>query len=306
MAMSKIYYILALVVVFALAVSCNRNKPLSDELGPEEKLEILDIKLEKHPKDASLLAERAMLLLELGRTKEAAYDIKRAVELEPDNVEYRLRQADVNFATGEIESSYKTLAEAERLEPDNMEVQLKMGEVMFYSRDYDRAIECLTKVTAQDENNRTALFMKAFIYKEKGDTASAVTLLRKVCDIAPDYAPAFEELGVLYSLHNNPMAVDYLATTLKLEPTNTNAMYALAMYYQNIGNYDQAESLYHQLLEVNPNSADAWHNLGYIELTHYNDFERAKEYFDKALESDPSHEGAQSNRQLAAQAMKLQ
>ena len=295
-------HIVALIVALSVTVVSCKHKPEAEELSSADRLEILDIKLEKHPKDASLLAERAMVLLEMGRAKEAAFDIKRAVELEPDNVEYRLRQADVNFATGEIESSYKTLSEAERLDPDNMEVQLKMGEVMFYSRDYDRALECLTKVTAKDGNNRPALFMKAFIYKEKGDTASAVTLLRKVCDIEPDYAPAFEELGVLYSLHNNPLAVDYLATALKLEPTNTNTIYALAMYYQNTGNMDQAEALYKQLLEINPNSADAWHNMGYIELTHYHDYGRAIEYFDKAIEADPSHEAAIANKQLAINA----
>lgn len=297
--MRKLYSIFSIIISISLmAVSCKQT-PDADDLDTGDKLEILDLQLEKHPKDAKLLAERATVLLEAGRSKEAAYDIKRAVELEPDKVEYRLKQADINFATGDIENSYKTLTEAERLEPDNLEVQLKMGEVMYYSRDYDRALECLTKVTAKDENNRPALFMKAFIYKEKGDTASAVVLLRKVCDIEPDYAPAFEELGVLYSLKNNPLAVDYLATALKLQPSNTNAMYALAMYYQNIGNMDQAEALYHQMLDINENSADAWHNLGYIELTHYQDYERAIEYFDKALAADPDHQAALSNKQLA-------
>lgn len=294
-----------LIVLLALLIaSCKQSPSDFDSLTDSEKLEVLDIRLERHPKDSQALADRAGVLLNLGRAKEALADINKAVEIDPNNVDYRLRQADIHFACGDVENSYKALSEAEKLAPESNEVQLKMGEVTFYSRDYDRSLKCLSKVTERDPDNRTALFMKGFIYKEMGDTASAVTLLRKVCDLHPDYAPAFEELGILYSAHRDPLSVEYLSTALRLDPNNTNVIYALAMFYQESGDIEQAESLYRQLLTINPASADAWHNLGYIELTHYHDYPRAAAYFDSALLADPSHAAALANRQLADEAMK--
>ena len=53
------------------------------------------------------------------------------------------------------------------------------------------------------------------------------------------------------------------------------------------------------MTDINENSADAWHNLGYIEMTHYGDMEKAIEYFDRALIADPNHEAAKANRTLA-------
>lgn len=300
----KHYYnfILLLLAIFTLTACGGRadNENLSDG----QKLELLDIKLHKTPNDDALLAERAKVLLNLGRTNDAMHDIDRAVELQPKSVEYRMLQADISFAAGNADKSYQALGEAERLAPDNNEVQLKMGEVTFYRRDYDRSLRHLTKVTEKEPDNRTALFMKGFIYKEMGDTAGAVTLLRKVCDLYPDYAPAFEELGVLYATHSDPLAEDYLTTALDLEPNNTNTMYALAMYHQELQDMDKAEALYRRMLDVNPHSADAWHNLGYIELTFYHDYQRATVYFDSALASDPSHEAAAKNRQLAIEMQK--
>lgn len=303
MQMKHYYKYIILIVAVMIVVACKGNNE-GGELSDSQKLELLDIRLEKTPNDASLLAERARVLLNLGRAKDAVYDANRAVSLKPEKVEYRLLQADACFANGNADDSYKALTEAERIEPDNMEVQLKMGEITFYSRDYERSLHCLTKVTEKEPDNRTALFMKGFIYKEKGDTAGAVVLLRKVCDLYPEYEPAFEELGVLYATRQNPMAVEYLTTALTLEPNNTNAMYALAMYYQERQEMDEAEEMYRRMLDVNSNSADAWHNLGYIELTFYHDYDRAITYFDSALASDPGHEATIINRQLAEEMLK--
>lgn len=296
-------YILAFVFILTL-LACSNNKMDDEGLTDKEKLELLDAKIEKHPKDASLYASRAMLLMNLGRTLEATADIEKAVSIEPRNVEYHLRQADVYFARGDVEKSYKALSEAEQLAPENMEVQLKMGEVTFYSRDYDRSLKCLSKVTEKEPDNRTALFMTGFIYKEKGDTLSAVQLLRRVCDLYPDYSPAFEELGVLYASHNNPLAEEYLGTVIQMDSTNTNALYALAMYHQDRGEMDAAENLYQRIVGINPRSADSWHNLGYIEMTYYHDYKRAIELFDSALTIDPYMESALHNQQVAREAMK--
>ena len=289
-----------LIVLATLATVACRHLPKDTEgLTDSEKLEVLDFRLEKHPKDHAALSERAQVLFNLGHTREALADIERAVGLEPNNVDYRVQQADLYFANGKVEESYKALSKAEQLDPENLDVQLKMGEITFYARDYDRSMQSLTRVTEVEPDNRTALFMKAYIYKETGDTANAVTLMRRVCDLYPDYEPAFEELGVLYAVHSNPMAVEYLSTALNLEPNNTNAAYALAMYYQHNNDFDQAETLYRKILDVNENSTDAWHNLGYIELFHYRDYERAIEYMTKAIEADPNNLAAIVNRGCA-------
>jgi cytochrome c-type biogenesis protein CcmH/NrfG len=293
-----------LLLLLALLLAGCRSHEIDESMSDAEKLELLNLKIDHHPNDASLLAYRAKVLLNLGRANEAKFDIAQAVKQEPKNIDYLMLQADVCFASGDADNSYKALSEAERLNPTDKDIQLKMGELTFYKHDYERSLKHMTNVTEKEPDNLTALTIKAFIYKETGDTASAVTLLRKVCDLHPDYALAFEELGVLYATHHDPLAVEYLDATLRIEPSNTNAMYALAMYYQETGKMEEAEALYRRMLDINEHSADAWHNLGYIELTFYHDYQRAIEYFDKALEADPTHESANDNRQLAQQMLK--
>lgn len=301
------FYKYFFVLFLGLLTSCNtgdNSQIITDDMSDSVKLENLDLHLEKHPDDMQAHYLRAQVLFRMGRNKEALADIDKALRSDPDNIDFLLLNADICLKNGNMADCYKVLQHAEEVAPDNLEVLLKMGEITFDSKDYDRSIEYLTKVTAKDENNRTALFMKGYIYKEKGDTATAVQFFRKVCDKYPDYALAFEELGVLYASREEPMALEYLNTAAKLDPSNTNTLYALAMFYQNREDYENAETLYHQILDLNENSADAWHNLGWIELTHYHDYERAVEYFDKALVINPQMENAAANRELAVGQLK--
>lgn len=306
-------YILLMVLACGLCLfaSCgsdnetaNNKQETVDERPDSKKLEELDLKLEKNPNDIQSRYERARVLLNMNRNSEALDDINRVLKETPDNVDYLLLKGDICLKNGNMDECYKVLQHAEEVSPENMEVMLKMGEITFDSKDYDRSLEYLSRVTKKDENNRAALFMKGFIYMEKGDTASAVQFFRRVCDIYPDYAPAFEQLGALYACRYEPLAIEYLNTAIQLEPSNTNTLYILAMFYQNTEQMENAESLYRQILDINPNSADAYHNLGWIELTYYQDYQRAIEFFDKALEINPEMENALINRELAQKAMK--
>lgn len=284
--------------LLSVLIGCGGDSP-TEEMSNADILKVLDAKISKHPKDAELLYDRAKVLLEMNRTNDAISDLARATAINSKEFKYYMLLGDAYFANGDVEHSYSSLQSALELEPESAEAILKLGEIAFYSRDYDRAMENLGKVTAKDPNNRTALFMKGFIYKETGDTSNAIVLLRKVCDLYPDYEPAFEELGILYSVRHNPMAVEYLSTANRLEPTNTNALYALAMYYQDGKKMDQAEEIYKRILDINDNHKLAWHNRGYIQLFTYGDYELAIEYFTRAIQCDSTFIEAWTNRACA-------
>jgi len=262
----------------------------------EEKLEIINIRLKKDPKDAELLYDRAGVYVNLERYNDAIIDLNKAIEIKPEKKEYHALLGDTYFRLGDMEHSYKAFEAVVTLDPNDKEGYLKLGEIAFYSKDYDRAMDHLSKVTADDPNNQNALFMKGFIYKETEDTANAAFYFRKVIDLYPEYEPAYEELGFMYANLGNALAVEYLTTAIRLDPNNTQAMYGLAMYFQGKQRMDEAEELYRRITEINPVHKDAWHNLGYIECFHYGDYDKAIEYYDRAIECDNKFVEALTNR----------
>ena len=276
--------------------SCNRH---NDNLDRDEKLVLLDAKIKKNPKNAELYYERGQILLELSKVNEAIADFQQAIKLNDKEVKYYTALGDAFFSNGNVGSSYSTLQQALKLDPKNLEALLKMGEISFYSRDYDRAMESLSKVTEIDKDNRTAYFMKGYIYKETGDTSNAIYYFRKIIDLYPDYEPAYEELGLIYAAHKDRLAVEYLNTAIQMEPKNVNALYGLAMLYQDLEEADKANELYVKILEIDPQNKYAWHNRGWMEMTLYEDYDAAIEFFTKALDADNQYIEAQYNRGYA-------
>lgn len=293
-------------ILTSFLMSCNNTT--TDDLTREDALKVLDAKIKKDKDNPQLYFERGKVLTALGKEKQssqyfkdAIVDLQKAISIDNSKADYYTALADAHFSLGNVGESYTALQQALKLDANNFEACLKMGEIAFYSKDYDRAMESLSKVTEQDKDNQTALFMKGFIYKETGDTANAVYYFRHLIELYPDYEPAYEELGMLYAQHRNKLGLEYLTTALTLEPKNINVLYGLAMMYQDAEEADKATEYYVKILEIDPNYQYAWFNRGWMELILYEDYNAAVEFFSKAIEIDPQYAEAYQNRGLAYQ-----
>ena len=306
--MKILYKYLAVVAMVILFAACHNDSV--EQLPRDEALKVLDQKIKHDSKNADLYYQRGTLLISLGREeqlssrfKEAIEDLIKATTLDDKKIEYFTALADAYYAIGDVGKSYSTLQKALQLDEKNIEANLKMAEIAYSSKNFERAMESLNIVTEQDKNNRTALFMKGRIYVGNDDTTNAVIHFRHLIELYPDFAPAYEELGMLYSGNGNKLGIEYLNTALRLEPTNINVLYALAQTYQDAEEADMANEYYVKMLEIDPQNKYAWFNRGRLELELYEDYEAAVDFFTKAIDSDPNFAEAHYNRGVSYEMM---
>jgi tetratricopeptide (TPR) repeat protein len=96
--------------------------------------------LEQRPGDAEVLAQYAAFLQDLGRPREALFQIERAIEAMPDSVEYRLRAADIELGLGHSEAALARLAPvADRAQRDPKFVAFEATLLRLTDR-YDAAV----------------------------------------------------------------------------------------------------------------------------------------------------------------------
>ncbi|MFA4852356.1 MAG: tetratricopeptide repeat protein [Bacteroidales bacterium] len=297
--------VLAIVIVAILAItlfSCGSgNKKnditktkVSDTLSPE--ITKLNAKIAANPDNPDLYNERAKLLIEKQKLDEAFSDIRTALNIDSSKAQYFLTLSDVYFAMGKIKNCKRAIEKSLALDPDYAEADLKYAELNLYFKEYKKTIEYIDKALAIDKINAKAYFMKGMTYKETGDTAKAVSNFKKTIDHDPEYYHAFIQLGILFSVKKNKLAVDYFMNAIKLNPKSTEARYGLGMFYQETEEYDKAIIEYDSILRIDPKYKFAHYNLGYVHLVYLKVYSQSVKHFTNAITCDPKYVEAYYNR----------
>jgi len=229
----------------------------------------------------------------------ALKDINKAVTLSPNNPAYYLTLSDVYLLMGKPTNSGDALKKALSLDPKNNQALLRMAKLNLIIKEYKTSMEYIRKALDVDPVNPQAYFTKALVLLETGDTVKAVEDLKKAVDQNQEFFEALMELGELYSVKKDQIAVDYLKNALKIQPKSKEALYLLGMFYQETGQFENAIKTYTTLSKIDTTFRNAPYNMGYIYLVHLKDFKKAIVYFTEALHKDPGYFEAYFNRGYA-------
>jgi tetratricopeptide (TPR) repeat protein len=193
------------------------------------------------------------------------------------------------MSMGLYENSMESLNRVLVIDPENTESLLKLAELNLILRKYREAIDYSRQAIALDSRDPLPYFIMAYTFAEAGDTVQAIKNYLEVVNRDQDYYDAYIQLGLIYSTAGNDLAVDYFNNALNLDPNSIEALYALAMYYQQTENATNAIATYNKLLLIDPENVYANYNLGYVHLVLLNDFKQAIKYFTKAVELNPRY-----------------
>ncbi len=286
------------IVLVILLFSCTTKDNMKgfNNLSFEEKIALLDANIKKDPDNADLYYKRAKLYYEKENTKEALFNIQKAISLDKKNTDYYMLESDIFFARGESTLAFNSLNNAVKYDNKNKEAYLKIAELSFYLRDYNRSRENIDKALKLDKTTPEAYFLRGMIYKEIGDTLNAVKDYTKAIEYKSDYEEVFEELANIYAEKGDPIAIEYYKSTININPKNVNAMYNLGQFYQDHNSIQQALDMYQKVLKIKPDYANAIYAVGYINYVYKKDYDMALDCFNKTIKADSTYFEAYSMR----------
>lgn len=123
------------------------------------------------------------------------------------------------------------------------------------------------------DNGSVAMQLWADALKAKGDTAKWVESLKEGILKFPENQYFFANLVDYYSSSNQPeKAMQFADDMLTKDPNNKLYLYVKAYLYHNMKEYDQAIDFYKKTIEVDPQYAEAYSNLGLVLLMKAQDF----------------------------------
>ena len=130
---------------------------------------------------------------------------------------------------------------------------------------------------------------------QNNNLQDAQNYYQKVLKIDPNYAPAHNNLGVIYkNLQENQKARDCYEKAIEIDPIYVEAHYNLGVVFKELGDLQKAKSCLEKTIEINPNYAGAYSNLGVL-FKELGDLQKAKACYEKAIKINPNHVDAHYN-----------
>ena len=174
--------------------------------------------------------------------------------------------------------TYVESASYPMLEKENLAVSdTLLPQIAYYAtlaangvEDKDAILKYAPIAIKDKDNGSIAMQLWADALKAKGDTAKWVESLKEGILKFPENQYFFANLVDYYSSSNQPeKAMEFADGMLAKDPNNKLYLYVKAYLYHNMKDYDKALDFYKKTIEVDPQYAEAYSNLGFCRSVYY-------------------------------------
>jgi tetratricopeptide (TPR) repeat protein len=248
-------------------------------------LQLLDAIVKAHPDWAVAHYEIGLARGALRQGEAAVAALRRAVELRPNLGDAWRALADHLHATGDTEAA--DAAYAQHLKFSTTDPRLLEAAMALVENRIAPAEALLRAHLKQFPTDIAAIRMLAEVAARIGRYLDAENLLSRCLELAPGFAAARHNYGMVLHRQNKPeAALAQVELLLAEEPRNPGYRNLKAAILGRIGEYSASIEHYRSVLADYPNQAKVWMSLGHSLKTAGNTAESVEAYL-KSIEKAP-------------------
>lgn len=239
--------------------------------------------IENAPGKARAYNNLGVALSEQGRVQEAIPLYKKAIAMDQHYPDPRNNLAVAYSMSNKINLAIETLKMAIKMHPYYPEAYNNLASFHITKKDFDTAEKLLNVAIKLRPHYGKAYFNMGKLQMEKQQYDKALQYFKTACTKADlDNEPGYTVYAnTALGLKKYDDAIHALTKLLTFKPGSIDIMTKLASAYLSNANYEQATTLYNQLVQAQPQNAHAWFNLGecYLQTQEPN---KALTHFEKA------------------------
>lgn len=271
--------------------------------------------------------ERGDRYLSRAQYREAIIEYKNSLRLESTNPHAIRRLGLAHYQLGEFELAFPYLARSTQIEPNDLEIRLKLATIYLLSRQWDKAREQVAHVLERDPKQLEALGLLAgaantskhidaalhrldaaradlgdkarlhlafgTLYVRRGDFSAAERAFREAVAVEPKSHDAHTALGELYVLRRDTAQAEReFRAAADLAPFGSPAWITLADFYRRVGRPQAAKRLLGEITEKVPDHRQAWGRLAELAFSE-GAYEESHQALQVILRKNPSSFEAQ-------------
>jgi tetratricopeptide (TPR) repeat protein len=182
------------------------------------------------------------------------------------------------FSLGKIPQALQYSKKAVSMNPKQLEYKSLLADIFSSASQFDSAAVVLEEMIAQDSTSLTSYYRLARIY-EDSKPLSAIKIYKKLTNVIGSDWNVLTRVAELYEkLGNMDEAANTVKELLKIDPGNNSLYKLLVEYYSKAKEYDNALEAVNDLLELDPDDIEAREDKAQIYLSKGDWETAAKEY----------------------------
>ena len=233
----------------------------------------------------------------LDQFKEAEENLRQAIKIDPSNVEPLQELANLLIKQKRFEEANKYLARVKELNPDNKHTLLNFAESLRQQERYEEAFELYKEVIEIDSEFAIAHAGMGQVLFQMKQFDESVESLSHALSLEPNSSNSAALnliLGIAYhELGHIEKASEHYEIAIQIDSRQWEALDRLAILRIGQKRYENALGLYRNLLEIKPDNAKIFANIG-VSLAYLKRYDEALQNFERALALDPTLKSAQN------------
>jgi tetratricopeptide (TPR) repeat protein len=239
------------------------------------------------------------LLMNAGRTEEAAAHFRASLEIQPHNVSAESNLADALFQSGQVGEALAHYHRALVIDPRDVTAQSNLGAALLRLGKIDEAIPHLKLALEASPDFAKARTDLGAAYLQGGRLDDAIGEFNRVLAAHPFNLDATNDLGTALAQQGRlTEARAQFRRAIEISPKSATAQTNLGNVLMQQGNVSEAISNYQGALRLDPSSAVIHNNLAYALLTQGR-LDDAISHSRRALELQPDYPEARRNLGVA-------
>lgn len=188
----------------------------------------------------------------------AVGNYRQIAESDPQNVESRVRLAQILAAGNALDEARRVVDEALALTPQDADVIAIRANVLFRQGEREEALQEVERAIALDAENVAANILLVNERLEAGDEAAALARLDSLLATDPsDLTLNVLKLRILSGLGNTAALGDHLRRVVEIFPDQVAFRRSLAQWYADNGDMVAAEAELRRLADDDPSDTEA-------------------------------------------------
>lgn len=241
------------------------------------------------------VSARGLAYLELGKLREAKWDLEEVARLSPRSSSAQINLAKVSVAERNFNAALAIYEKALALDPRNFDAitgivntSIKLGET---AKAHARIDEMMGVNAGRADVIAALRYLNSTVYSEEKNVAAAEQELVVAIELDPDYLPAYSAYASLLAGQNRTdEAVAQYKKVIEKRP-GAQAYTMLGILEEARGNRTEAEAAYRSALEIAADTPIAANNLAWLLAENDGNLDEALRLANSAVAKNQSFAG---------------